>query len=62
MSRVLNLAAEDEVLDYCANETCGKEIYFGQLVTKIGHELVCSGKCLVEKIGAVTIIAGKGGV
>ncbi|MGG3278895.1 hypothetical protein [Paenibacillus solani] len=58
MSKVLNLEAEDEVIDYCANETCGKEIYFGQKVTKIGHELVCSGKCLVEKIGAITIIAG----
>ncbi|PJN53631.1 hypothetical protein PAEVO_03510 [Paenibacillus sp. GM2FR] len=59
MSKVLDLAVEDEVIDYCANEICGKEIFFGQPVTKIGHGLVCSGKCLVEKIGAVTIIAGR---
>lgn len=58
MSKVLDLIA-DEVIDYCANELCGKEIYFGQPVTRIGHELVCSGKCLVEKVGAITIIAGR---
>ncbi|GAA0844468.1 hypothetical protein GCM10008915_47340 [Bifidobacterium pullorum subsp. gallinarum] len=52
MSKVTDLIA-NEVIDYCANELCGKEIHFG------GHELVCSGKCLVEKIGAVTIIAGR---
>ncbi|MEK4980845.1 hypothetical protein [Bacillus sp. FSL K6-6540] len=59
MSKVLDLAVEDEIIDYCANEKCGQEIHFGQPVTKIGHELVCSGKCLVEKIGAVTVIAGR---
>ncbi|WP_236575981.1 hypothetical protein [Paenibacillus sp. USDA918EY] len=48
-----------EIIDYCANEACGAEIFEGQPVTKIGHELVCSGKCLMQKIGAVTIIAGK---
>lgn len=50
---------DKEIIDYCANEKCGKEIYIGDPVSKIGHELVCSGKCLVEKVGAVTIIAGK---
>ncbi|AWP28753.1 hypothetical protein [Paenibacillus sp. Cedars] len=59
MSKGLNLTVENEVVDYCANEKCGKEINRGQPVTKIGHELVCSGKCLVEKLGAVTIIAGR---
>lgn len=59
MSKVLDLAVEDEIIDYCANELCGKEIHFGQPVTKIGHELVCSGKCLIQKIGGVTIIAGR---
>ncbi|MCM3494528.1 hypothetical protein M4D52_13890 [Paenibacillus lactis] len=58
MSKVTNLIA-DEVIDFCANENCGKEIHFGQPVTKIGRELVCSGRCLVEKIGAVTVIAGR---
>ncbi|WP_411553303.1 hypothetical protein [Paenibacillus lautus] len=50
---------QKEVIDYCANEKCGKEIYIGDPVSKIGHELVCSGKCLVEKVGAVTVIAGE---
>ncbi|OME86503.1 MULTISPECIES: hypothetical protein [Paenibacillus] len=58
MSKVTDLIS-DEVIDYCANELCGKEIYFGQPVSKIGHELVCSGKCLIEKIGGVTVIAGR---
>ncbi|GIO34379.1 hypothetical protein J2TS6_55200 [Paenibacillus albilobatus] len=58
MSKVLETVVPD-VIDYCANEACGAEILEGQPVTKIGHELVCSGKCLMQKIGAVTIIAGK---
>ncbi|QCT03322.1 hypothetical protein E6C60_2610 [Paenibacillus algicola] len=58
MSKVQDLEA-DEVIDYCANEKCGKEIHIGQPVTKFGHELLCSGKCLIERIGGVTIIAGK---
>lgn len=59
MIKRLNLAVENEVVDYCANEKCGKEILLGQPVTKIGHELVCSGRCLIEKLGAVTVIAGR---
>lgn len=38
----------NEVIDYCSNEACGAEIYFGQA-------------CLVAKLGAKTIVAGKGG-
>lgn len=58
MSKVLGMVAPD-VIDYCANEECGAEIVVGQPATKIGHELVCSGKCLMQKLGAVTIIAGR---
>ncbi|WP_232436826.1 hypothetical protein [Paenibacillus senegalimassiliensis] len=50
---------EKEVIDYCANEYCGKEIHFGQPVFRIGHELVCNGQCLVEKLGAKATIAGR---
>ncbi|OPA76975.1 hypothetical protein BVG16_15830 [Paenibacillus selenitireducens] len=49
-----------DVIDYCANEECGAEIYVGQPVLKIGHELVCTGACLLKKLGAVTVIAGEG--
>ncbi|MGG3282763.1 hypothetical protein [Paenibacillus solani] len=62
MSKVLNLAAEEEVIDYCANETCGKEIHFGQLAWKIDFELVCSSNCLLKKLGIVSVTAGEGGV
>lgn len=48
-----------EIVDYCANEACGAEIRFGQPVYKVGHELVCCGRCLVAKLGAKTVIAGK---
>lgn len=58
MSKDLNLTA-DEVVDYCANEACDSEIRFGQAVFKVGHELVCSGACLVKRLGAKTVIAGK---
>lgn len=58
LSKVLETVVPD-VIDYCANEECGAEIYFGQPVTKIGNELVCSGACLMKKLGAVTIIAGR---
>lgn len=58
MSKVLDINRTD-VIDYCANENCGAEIFVGQPVTKIGHELVCSGKCLMQKLGAVTVIAGR---
>lgn len=58
MSKVLDSILPD-VIDYCANEDCGAEIFVGQPVTKIGHELVCSGRCLIHKVGGVTIIAGK---
>ncbi|MGO4787004.1 hypothetical protein AB4124_06195 [Paenibacillus sp. 2KB_20] len=59
MSKVRDLIA-DEVIDYCANELCGKEIYFGQPAWKIDFELVCSAPCLIKKLGAVTVIAGRG--
>ncbi|MBA9086981.1 hypothetical protein FHR92_003461 [Fontibacillus solani] len=49
----------NEVLNYCANESCNAPIHFGQAVFKVGHELVCSGKCLVAKLGAKTVTAGK---
>lgn len=49
----------DEVIDYCANPECEAEIHFGQACYKVGHELVCSGKCLVAKLGAKTAIAGR---
>lgn len=52
---------DKEIIDYCANENCGKEIYIGDPVSRLGDELVCSGKCIVEKVGAVTIIAGREG-
>lgn len=58
MSRVTDLIA-DEVIDYCANEECGHEIRFGQPAWKIDFELVCSSSCLLKKLGAVTVIAGK---
>lgn len=48
-----------EVIDICANPECNSEIYFGQPVFKIGHDLVCSGKCLMKMLGAKTVIAGK---
>lgn len=49
----------DEVIDYCANPECNSEIYFGQPVFKIGHDLVRSGKCLIKMLGAKTVIAGR---
>lgn len=58
MSKVLDLV-NDDVIDYCANEACGAEIHFGQSVFKVGYELVCSGACLVAKLGAKTVIAGQ---
>lgn len=61
MSKVLGLTAKDEIIDYCANALCGKEIHFGQPVTKIGHELVCSGKCLVEEDRGGNHYCWKGG-
>lgn len=48
-----------EVIDYCANEECNKEIFFGQPVWKIGHELVCCSSCLLRMAGAKTVIAGR---
>jgi len=47
------------IIDNCANESCGAPIHFGQACMRVGHELVCSGACLVAKLGAVTVIAGK---
>ncbi|MFF1538401.1 hypothetical protein [[Kitasatospora] papulosa] len=58
LNKVLDIIVP-EVVDYCANEECGAEIVVGQPATKIGHELVCSGACLMKKLGAVTIIAGR---
>ncbi|MCM3041684.1 hypothetical protein M3201_18480 [Paenibacillus motobuensis] len=58
MSKVLDLQS-DEVIEICANPECNSEIYFGQPVFKIGHDLVCSGKCLMKQLGAKTVIAGK---
>lgn len=58
MSKVLDLECQ-EVVDCCANEACGNEIYFGQPVWKIGHDLVCSSECLLKQLGAKTVIAGK---
>ncbi|WP_410769614.1 hypothetical protein [Fontibacillus sp. BL9] len=58
MSKVQDLQST-EVIDHCANPECGTEIHFGQACYKIGHELVCSGGCLVKKLGAVTVIAGR---
>lgn len=48
-----------EVIDYCANEECNKEIFFGQPVWKIGYDLVCSTNCLLRQMGAKTVIAGR---
>lgn len=48
-----------EVIEICANEECNAEIYYGQPAFKIGHDLVCSGECLVKKLGARTVIAGR---
>lgn len=58
MSKVLDLQST-EVIDHCANEECGSEIYFGQACYQIGHELVCSGGCLIKKLRAKTVIAGR---
>ncbi|MGM1047633.1 MAG: hypothetical protein ACQEXX_15985 [Bacillota bacterium] len=58
MSKVLDLN-QNEVIDYCANPECEAEIFIHQPVWKIGHELVCSPECLLKKVGAVTIIAGR---
>lgn len=58
MSKVLDLQS-DEVIEICANPDCNAEIYFGQPVFKIGHDLVCSGKCLMKQLGAKTVIAGQ---
>lgn len=49
----------NEIIDYCANESCSAPIHFGQACMQVGHELVCSGACLVAKLGAVITIAGK---
>lgn len=49
----------NEIIDYCANKSCGAPIHFGQACMKVGHDLVCSGACLVAKLGAVTVVAGK---
>lgn len=46
-----------EVIDYCANASCGAEIYFSQRVVKHGKDLYCGTGCLCEGIGAVVILA-----
>lgn len=48
-----------EVIEICANPECNSEIYFGQPVFKIGHDLVCGATCLMKMLGARTVIAGK---
>ncbi|GAA0382407.1 hypothetical protein [Paenibacillus motobuensis] len=48
-----------EVIDYCANPECNSEIFFGQPVFKIGHDLVCGATCLMKMLGAKTVIAGQ---
>ncbi|MNJ64444.1 hypothetical protein D3C77_603930 [compost metagenome] len=58
MSRVTDLDSQ-EVVDYCANEACGNEIYFGQSVWKIGRDLVCSSECLLAQLKAKPVVAGK---
>ncbi|WP_068779630.1 hypothetical protein [Paenibacillus sp. GM2] len=58
MSKVLDLQSV-EAIEICANPECNSEIYFGQPVFKIGHDLVCSGKCLMKMLGAKTVIAGR---
>lgn len=57
MSKVLDMVVPD-VVDYCANEECGSEIVMGQPVIKVGHELVCSPRCLMKKLEVVPVIAG----
>jgi hypothetical protein len=56
---MISMESTKEIVDYCANEACGAEIHFGQPVYKVGKELVCCGRCLVAKLGAKTVIAGK---
>lgn len=54
------MRSSNEIIDYCANESCSAPIHFGQACMQVGHELVCSGgACLVAKLGAVITIAGK---
>lgn len=58
MSKVLDLQSE-EVIEICANPECNSEIYFGQPVFKIGHDLICGATCLMKQLGAKTVIAGR---
>lgn len=59
MSKVLDLKPAGEVVDYCSNPECGREIMFGEPVWPVGHELCCTSQCLIKKLGAVTVIAGR---
>ncbi|MNW64422.1 hypothetical protein D3C74_427040 [compost metagenome] len=58
MSKVLDLQS-NVVIEICANPECNAEIYFGQPVFKIGHDLVCGATCLMKVFGAKTVIAGR---
>lgn len=46
-----------EVIDYCANPSCGAEIMFGQRVVKLGKDFYCGINCLCDGIGAEVIKA-----
>ncbi|MGF7049119.1 hypothetical protein J2T13_003627 [Paenibacillus sp. DS2015] len=58
MSKVLDLAT-DEVIDYCTNTECGTEIILGQTAWMYGHEMCCSSKCLLTRLGVVAVTAGR---
>ncbi len=44
-----------ELVDECENDNCQSEIVEGQEVWRKGFGLYCSGRCLAESMGAVTI-------
>ncbi|MEK5058605.1 hypothetical protein BK126_03170 [Paenibacillus sp. FSL H7-0326] len=50
---------EADVIEYCANETCGNEIYQGEKAVTYGDALCCSFKCVAVIMGAYEITAGE---
>ncbi|BFH16537.1 hypothetical protein WDD9_005652 [Paenibacillus melissococcoides] len=48
-----------EVIDHCP--VCKKEIYFGQVVWKVGPDLCCSVEHMLKQAKVVIVIAGKEG-
>ncbi|MNW27538.1 hypothetical protein D3C74_43340 [compost metagenome] len=57
----MNKAPSKEVMDYCADKTCGAEILEGQHVVKHGSNLYCNMRCMCNGIGATVILVDDGG-